>query len=41
MGKNLTDQRYLLNAKSNGAQGFVSGAYARPREWSLSLQAAF
>lgn len=41
VGKNLTDQQYLLNAKSNGSQGFVSGTYARPRQWSIVVQADF
>ncbi len=40
-GKNITDEKYILNGKSNGAQGIVTGIYARPAEWSLAFDYRF
>lgn len=39
---NLTNKRYLLSAyPSVGQSGYVEGAYARPREWSLKATRKF
>lgn len=40
-GRNLTDEEYILNGKSNGAQGIVTAIYARPAEWNLSFHMNF
>jgi iron complex outermembrane receptor protein len=40
-GRNLTDEEYILNGKSNGAQGIVTAIYARPAEWNLSFYVNF
>ena len=40
-GRNLTDEEYILNGKSNGAQGIVTAIYARPVEWNLSFYVNF
>ena len=39
--ENLTDERYLVAADTNVAIGYEVGVYARPRNWSLSVERRF
>lgn len=39
--ENLTDERYLIAADTNTAIGYEVGVFARPRNWSLSVERRF
>jgi iron complex outermembrane receptor protein len=39
--RNATDERYVVSGYSLAAQGPVGAAYARPREWFVTLEAGF
>lgn len=39
--KNLTDKTYLFTGYFDGGSGITEGAYARPREWYLSVKRNF
>ncbi len=39
--ENLTDERYLVAADTNIAIGYEVGVYARPRNWSLTVERRF
>ena len=38
---NLTDERYLVAADSNGTLSYALGIYARPRNWMASVRYDF
>ncbi len=40
-GTNLTDDRFLVEGSTNGAEGEIVGAYNPPRQWYLSLHMKF
>lgn len=39
--ENLTDERYRVAADTNVAIGYEVGVYARPRNWSLTVERRF
>jgi iron complex outermembrane receptor protein len=39
--ENVTDERYLVAADTNVAIGYEVGVYARPRNWSLTVERRF